>query len=290
MKTCTACGKEHLDDAIHCLVDGTPLAGGELQPAVGVAAVAILDSPLPPIISTEPVPLATARWTERQILLIEILVVCSVAFGGSIFVSVYSLFSETNASSRSSASYTWGYAIVHAITALALVWLVLLRRSKSLSDIGFSWRKKDFGWSIPLWLGAGLAFYLCYLVFYAVGLVSVSSAKAESQVANHLFSSGISVVTWLYLCLNPFFEELLVRAYLMTELKRLANSPLVAVLVSTMLQITYHLYQGVPLALSDGAAFLVFSLYFAKTNRIAPIILAHLYMDLGAMLIHVARG
>ena len=33
------------------------------------------------------------------------------------------------------------------------------------------------------------------------------------------------------------------------------------------------------MAFSEGAIFLVFSIYYARTNRITPVILAHLYMD-----------
>ena len=79
-----------------------------------------------------------------------------------------------------------------------------------------------------------------------------------------------------------FFEELIARAYLMTRLKRLTNSVTAAVLISTVLQTSYHFYQGGVRALSYVAVFLIFSIYYAKTNRVWPIILAHLYMDVGA--------
>jgi len=70
----------------------------------------------------------------------------------------------------------------------------------------------------------------------------------------------------------------------MTEVKHLTNSITKAVIISTLLQTSYHFYQGVPAALSDGVMFLIFSVYYAKTNRITPLILAHLYMDVGATL------
>ena len=50
---------------------------------------------------------------------------------------------------------------------------------------------------------------------------------------------------------------------------------------STLLQTSYHFYQGV---------FLVFSIYYARTNRITTIILAHLYMDVRGHLILHARS
>jgi hypothetical protein len=57
-----------------------------------------------------------------------------------------------------------------------------------------------------------------------------------------------------------------------------------AILCSTLLQMSYHLYQGVPLTLALGAQFFLWSVFYAKTNRITPIILAHLYGDVGATL------
>lgn len=87
--------------------------------------------------------------------------------------------------------------------------------------------------------------------------------------------------TFLVLCINPFFEELIVRAYLMTEVKRLTNRGMAAILVSTVVQTSYHFYQGGAAAIAHGATFLAFSFYYAKTNRIWPVILAHLYSDVG---------
>lgn len=79
--------------------------------------------------------------------------------------------------------------------------------------------------------------------------------------------------------INPRYEELIVRAYPMTEIRQLTNSVSKAVILSALLQMSCHFYQSAPMAFGKGASFLVFSIYYAKTNRITPIILAHLYMD-----------
>ena len=80
---------------------------------------------------------------------------------------------------------------------------------------------------------------------------------------------------------------MIARAYMMTEVKELTNSVATAIIVSTVLQTSYHLYQGVPAALGHGATFLLFSIYYAKTNRLAPIIVAHLYSDVGGTLFYL---
>jgi len=52
------------------------------------------------------------------------------------------------------------------------------------------------------------------------------------------------VVVIPFSLLNPFFEELIVRAYLMTEIMDLTGSAMLAIATSVLLQASYHLYYG----------------------------------------------
>ncbi|HXT11433.1 MAG TPA: CPBP family intramembrane glutamic endopeptidase [Candidatus Angelobacter sp.] len=124
---------------------------------------------------------------------------------------------------------------------------------------------------------------------YAFGLTIFSHPPGYSSVSQYLFGGGVFVTTIIYQCINPFFEELIVRAYVMTQVRQLTNSAVIAVIASTLLQTSYHFYQGVPLALAEGGAFFVFCLYYAKTKRITPIILAHLYSDVVPSMLYVVR-
>jgi len=92
---------------------------------------------------------------------------------------------------------------------------------------------------------------------------------------------------WLlipFLMLNPFYEEILVRGYLMTEIIELRSSVVLATLVSIALQTSYHLYYGVVGALTVGSGLAVLALYYAKTRDLMPVIVAHLLWDLMALL------
>ena len=120
-------------------------------------------------------------------------------------------------------------------------------------------------------------------------LTAVDRGAAVDKVGNMLFADGISIATILFQVLNPFFEELIVRAYVITEIRWLTKSAVSAVIVSSLLQTSYHFYQGVPAALADGATFLVFSIYYARSGRIAPVILAHFYLDMGGTLFYQLR-
>ncbi len=277
MRTCSYCGKEYPDDAVRCSIDG-----GILSESVPAAVVP------PPV--TNPVPRSFVP-SERQLRVIEVTMVCGIALGGSLLISILSLFQTAIPSSRGSSQ--WGYGLLGEGMSLLLLWYVLLRRSKSFLDLGFIWKWTDIGWSILLCIGGYvaycLAYYATYAVVYSAGLNPIGSRATSGSVADYFFGGGVGVITIIFLCVNPFFEELIARAYLMTEVKYLANSASAAVILSTLFQMTYHLYQGVPLAIAAGANFFLWSLYYAKTNRITPIILAHLYFDVGSTLVYVAR-
>ena len=284
MKKCSYCGKEYPDNVLHCLIDEQPLLGEESKAVPReepIVAHATLQS-----IDTSNNKSIISQWNDRQMRVLELTLVCAVAFGGSILVSGYVLiFGNSSVSGwGSSGALQWLHSLFNESISLVLLFYVLSRRGKSLSSLGLPREWKDIARSIALLFGGWLAVYAVYAVLYLSGLVALDHNASNMRVADTLFGGGVFPVTFLFLFLNPFFEELIVRAYLMTEIRQLTNSASKAIILSTVLQTSYHLYQGVPLALSNGALFLVFSIYYTKTNRIVPIILAHLYCDVGSTL------
>ena len=289
MKRCPYCGREYPDEVEHCPIDHRLLRGGAVPPPLPSASAQIAARPVPPLLSAAA---AKPKLTDRQQRIIELLLVCIIAFGGGILISGYFLAGHSiNNFSVSLSSSTWGWLakILHESAALGLVWYFLARRGKSFADLGLKWRWSDVGWSILLNVGAGIAFVGVYEVLYHSGLTRVTYDATFLRVGRILFGGGVSLLTILFQFLNPFFEELIVRAYVMTEIKRLTGSTAQAVIVSTVLQTSYHFYQGTPAALAHGASFLIFSLYYARTNRISPIILAHCYTDVSGTLSYMFR-
>jgi membrane protease YdiL (CAAX protease family) len=105
-----------------------------------------------------------------------------------------------------------------------------------------------------------------------------------------IYGASTSMANVLDEFVNGFFEELIVRGYLMTEIKRLTGSIFFAVLCSVGVQISYHFYQGGPLAISHIGTFMLFAVFYAKTNRILPPILAHSAIDLNSFLNYALRN
>jgi membrane protease YdiL (CAAX protease family) len=286
MKKCPYCGKEYPDDVERCLTDNEFLLGGEsgkIPKREEITEVTLVAIPAP-----EP----KVIWTDRNIRIFEVILICTIAFSGSILTSTYSFLGNSSGSSSGNSNWaTWDWTIrtLREASALGLLWYVLMRHGKSFRDLGLMWTRKDFGWAIILCVVGSLAFRAVYDTIYFAGLTTVSHKASVAYVGNVLFGGGIFFTTILFQFLNPFFEELIVRAYVMTEVKQLTNNATKAIIISTLLQTSYHFYQGVSVAIGHMATFLIFSIFYAKTNRITPIILAHLYYDVSGTLWYMFR-
>lgn len=168
--------------------------------------------------------------------------------------------------------------VLQETAALALLVYVLRRQHRDLGDIGFGFRTWDLAASVMLLLGGAFAVYVADVACTQLHFVPRAADQAHTQAwVAVIRASTLGVVL---VCLNPVFEELIVRAYVITEVRALSGSAVAAVVASTAVQAGYHLYQGGPAAVRLSAMFLVFSIYFAKTRRATPLILAHFYLDI----------
>jgi len=224
----------------------------------------------------------------RRLRLLELLLVVWIAFSGSLLTSFYAGFLHPDASlSNGGLSLRTGIAILNQIGPLALLAYVLLRQGRGLRDIGFCLSWKAIPVSVALFGAASLASYpwgmllgFCYHL--------VTGSRLHLHHANTEFLHGPDrgwslPLLLIYVLINLFKEELIARAYVMSEVRFLTGHAWAAVAASVGLQVCYHFYQGVFAALSYVALFLVFALYYARTRLILPVILAHLYFDLFAL-------
>jgi membrane protease YdiL (CAAX protease family) len=83
-------------------------------------------------------------------------------------------------------------------------------------------------------------------------------------------------------------EEVVVNAYLITRLEQLGWSSRSALLVSTAVRATYHLYQGLGGFVNNIVGGLVAGWLFQRSRRIMPIVIAHFLFDLIAYLGYLA--
>lgn len=81
---------------------------------------------------------------------------------------------------------------------------------------------------------------------------------------------------------NAVLEEVIVVGYLITRLSGIGLSPAVIVACSAVLRGSYHLYQGFGAFVGNAVMGVVFALFFLRTKRVMPLIVAHTILDTAA--------
>jgi hypothetical protein len=275
MKKCPYCGKEYSDDIERCVTDNELLLGGNPQTPQGNEEITTSTTSSPLFKIASAIISSATPWTERQLCIFEVVLVCAIAFGGGILSSAYYLLVPSYGGSGSESFdhgiYRWLVSFMREVSALALLWYILMRRGKSFLDLGLTWARKDILWAVVLGFVGSLAFRAVYDAIYFVGLTAVSHKASSEYVGNMLFGAGISVVTILFQFLNPFFEELIVRAYVMTEVKCLTISVTKAIIISTLLQTSYHFFKEHLRLLVTWRLFLYFRFFTQKLIELLPL-------------------
>ena len=208
------------------------------------------------------------RWTDLGLVL---LVAFAVSIVGSIFRTFHS--GPLNHSNRQLA-----LGMIDEAIPLVLLFVLLKRQGRSLGDLGFSFRWTDVPKAVGLTVAGFIASYIGFIAMRFMYYAFTHHSFADSGAHNDFSATSV----WLilpFLVLNGFHEEILVRGYLMTEWIELRGSAPMAALISLAVQTSYHLYYGVFGALLVGCGLSVFAIYYAKSRRLMPVILAHIFWD-----------
>lgn len=213
----------------------------------------------------------------------ELCLVMAITFGGALFSSLDLLQNGQNALAHEQ-SFRWLYGLLREITCLALLGYVLWRRKLRFRDLGLRWSMRDLGMGVVVAIIAYITYAFGYALVHFVHRAVLTHATG-GVTAREMFTH-LSVATIVAFLVNPFVEELIVRAYLMTEIGELTGSWTLAAAVSVAVQTSYHLYYGWVTALSLGFQFAVFAIYYARSRRATPIVVAHGIFDMLG-LIHV---
>jgi membrane protease YdiL (CAAX protease family) len=209
----------------------------------------------------------------------ELILVTGLAFAGPIFAAIYRLITRRATQTADTVGAFVYYGLIDEVLVIALLAYVLFRQGRGLQSLGLRFRWPDIPISLLLAFASIVAYYIGYaLLLRGRQPVAEQMGGRAGQTGTYL-DAGLTLGPILFVLLNPFFEELIARAYVMSEVKDLTGSGVLAVVISVALQTVYHLYQGVTVAIATGAGFLIFSLYYVRSRRITPVILAHLYLD-----------
>jgi len=224
--------------------------------------------------------------SERRVRVLELLLVLFVAFSASMVASFQQLFGGEPPPAPFG-GMDWIYSSLHELVALGVLGYVLFRQGRGFAGLGRGWKFTDIPLSLVL-LAAAYGAYAVWILGVERRFITASQhAVQQAELSRQFFQGGITVTLVLFTIINGFFEELIVRAFVITELKHLTGSAAIAIAASVAIQFSYHLYQGVPAAVSYIPVFLIFSIYYQRTNRIFPVALAHVTMDFIILFHHV---
>lgn len=220
------------------------------------------------------------RWFELCLILL-------ISFGGYFFNSLYVLLAGQGIKvGPHTQSAEWAVSLVHEAASLLLLAYVLWRRRRRLRDLGMRWSFRGLGIGLAVAIVSAVGSYGAYrLGHWLISLVyhGQLSILARGITARQLYTHP-SLIVFPFTIVNAFFEELIVRAFLMTEVRELTGSWILAVIASVAVQTSYHIHYGLIGALSVSFGFLVFSIYYARTRQATPLIFAHALIDFYAFL------
>jgi membrane protease YdiL (CAAX protease family) len=217
----------------------------------------------------------------------HLILVLWISFALPIVGSTYYVFGGTPLSTTPMhQSYRLIEALIAELTALMALWYVMGRQGKTRTEIGWNFKVLDILRALGLYITA-IAIAVCILLPFQYICRAYTGHFLSAKPLHPLFGFGITFLSVAFTFLNPFFEELIVRAYTMSEVINLGGSRTLAVIVSVTIQISYHLYQGLFNVLALTITFTLFAVYYARTRRIMPVILAHLCSDLLGLLLGV---
>jgi membrane protease YdiL (CAAX protease family) len=225
----------------------------------------------------------------------EVLLVLGLSLGQSAIYAMVSLTAKLTADrplsqqtatmNASQSPRPWldlTYQLLGICFALVPVLLAvhLLRRdhTDATTRLGLDLRRpaSDSGWGVALAAAIGLP-----------GLLLVYAA-AELGLNANLVPAALPSVWWAVPVLilsavqNAVLEEVVVVGYLMTRLRDMAWRTGAIIATSAVLRGSYHLYQGFGAFVGNAVMGVVFALFFLRTKRVLPLIVAHTILDVAA--------
>lgn len=216
-----------------------------------------------------------------KIRLIDLSIVLSIAFLPAIIKSIYVLVCGPIKYYPDQLDITFLIGTVERILSILLLVYVLFKRNKTCKGLGLEINFKEIVYGIGLGMVATVVFSLSWYILRAMLPLAYTNKLTARNIS--FLSDHFSWPFLIYVLVNPFFEELIVRGYLMTEIYFLSKSKVLAITISVLLQAIYHLYQGILPTLLLASVFLIYSIFYSKTGKLTPVIVAHLIADLAIL-------
>lgn len=170
------------------------------------------------------------------------------------------------------------FGIATALVPVLLVAHLLIREGAGLGSIGFDRRRPwfDLGRGTLVAAGIGTAGLAFYLVARAAGFNLTVVPESLPEV---WWKFPVLILSAIQ---NSVVEEVIVVGYLLRRLGQLGWTPMAALMASSLLRGSYHLYQGIGGFIGNMVMGVVFVLLYRRWGRIGPLVVAHALLDIVA--------
>lgn len=226
--------------------------------------------------SSPELPRGAGDWIGRLPAAVEILVVIGCAFFVPLLASLQSIGAPLGLPPISE-SMLRGLLVEESIVLACLAWF-LRARGWTRATIGLRWTLPDIPAAFSLWiLALGAAW------FARMAMVSMFGRHSTLHIAPHFVERDLKLPTVIIVSvLGGIYEELFVSGYLVNVTKkRFGLWP--AVNISAGLRLACHLYRGSGVVASVLPVGLLFGYWYGTHNRLWPVIVAHVALDLATL-------
>jgi uncharacterized protein len=206
---------------------------------------------------------------------VEFLVVVTWAFGLPVFASIMALGTPGDSSSAVFNNAELLATIIFEVVQLGFLTWFLRIRGWTLEKFGlsFSWRGTVAG-VVLLAITYGLAVgaeYIAQIVFdYDLEAAAARAPKVDPALSMQL--------VFLVSVVNGIFEELFVAGYIITALVA-RRGMWMAINVSVVVRLLYHLYQGPVGIMTVVPMGLLYGYVYSRTRQLWPLMVAHVILD-----------
>jgi membrane protease YdiL (CAAX protease family) len=236
-----------------------------------------------------------ARPVSRRTIGAEVLLVLGVSLGQSAVYAAVTLIARLTADrplsqqtatlNASQSTRPWldlayqllgiGFALIPVLLA---VHLLGRDRGDARRLLGLDARRPrgDLAWGAALAAGIGLP---GLGLFWIAAQLGINASLVPAALPDLWWAVPVLVLSAAQ---NAILEEVIVVGYLTTRLRELNWRVGAVIGTSAVLRGSYHLYQGFGAFLGNAVMGVIFALFFLRTRRVVPLIVAHTLLDVVA--------
>ncbi len=213
---------------------------------------------------------------EKKAIILEVIVVLGVLFVPSFVQQI--LVANTGLSMFLGTDQLLTRFVIDCTHVLLIAYVAFgVRQAIPISKLGF-----DVKWDIPL----GVLLFCCGRVLW-LGICPLLTGKGAPlaipihQWDSPLWTLGLMAAT---VALSAFYQELLMRWYLISRLEQVGLRTWGSILASTTLFAAWHIYEGKAGVVHAFCAGILYSACFVWTRRLGPIVIGHFLWNFVAFL------